>query len=273
MKSGKLQKKANNRSLLLKMYFIFGSVVLFIIFIIFTNVVVNNVRKDIEIVPDIYSKFVGMPTDVNLEHFLFQYFMEEILPEIDYPIILADSLKIPFSWENIDIPKDKFDQLSLQHQNNLLRMVNRMEAKRSMLPLRINKDDEKIYGYVYYGDNQTMRQLKMMPYAGMAFLFLFSFLGMYGIYAIKKTERDILWVGLAKETAHQFGTPLSSLGGWIDVLNYKTNSRVQQQSGLSYPVLRLRSSVLNRQSGGVELILLYCLCKTSNESKACDDIE
>jgi len=224
MKSGKLQKKQINRSLLLKMYFIFGSVVLFVIFIIFTNVVVNNVRRDVEIVPDIYSKFVGMPTDVNLEHFLFQYFMEEILPGIDYPIILADSLKIPFSWENIDIPKDRFEQLAPQHQNNLFKLVKGMEAKRSMLPLRINKDDEKIYGYVFYGDTQTMKQLKMMPYVGMAFIFLFTFLGMYGIYSIKKTERDILWVGLAKETAHQFGTPLSSLGGWIDILNSKLHN-------------------------------------------------
>lgn len=221
MKSGKLQKKASNKSLLLKVYFILGSVLLLVLFIIFTNIVINNVKKDIQIVPDLYSKFVGMPTDVNLEHFLFQYFMEEILPGIDYPIILTDSLKSPFSWENIDIPKDNFDQLETRQQNILRSMVRKMESKHSMIPLKISDDDDKVYSYVFYGDSQTMIQLKMMPYVGMALIFLYVVLGMYGVYTIKKTERDILWVGLAKETAHQFGTPLSSLGGWIDVLSSK----------------------------------------------------
>ena len=197
MKSGKLQKKASKRNLILKIYFIAGSVLLLVLFIIFTNIVINNVKKDVQIVPDLYSKFVGMPADVNMEHFLFQYFMEEILPGIDYPIILTDSLKLPFSWENIDIPKDDFDQLETRQQNILIKMVKKMESKHSMIPLKISKDDDKIYSYVFYGDSQTMIQLKMMPYVGMAFIFLYIFLGMYGVYTIKKTERDILWVGLA----------------------------------------------------------------------------
>ena len=221
MRSGKLQKKASNRSLLLKGYFISGSVILLVFFIIFTNIVINNVKKDVEIVPDLYSKFVSMPADVNLEQFLFQYFMDEILPRIDYPIILTDSLKVPFSWENIDIPKINFDQLESRQQNILRKMVKRMEAKHSMIPFRLSKDDKNIYSHVFYGDSQTMKQLKMMPYIGMILIIIYIFLGMYGVYTIKKTERDILWVGLAKETAHQFGTPLSSLSGWIDVMHSK----------------------------------------------------
>ncbi|MDA3814589.1 MAG: ATP-binding protein [Candidatus Cloacimonetes bacterium] len=221
MRSGKLQKKVNDRSIFLKMYFITGSVLLLVLFIVFTNIVINNVKKDVEIVPDLYSKFVGMPTDVNLEHFLFQYFMDEILPGIDYPIILTDSLKSPFSWENIDIPKKNFDQLETRQQTILKNMVKDMESKQSMIPLQLSKDDKKIYSYVFYGDSQTMKQLKIMPYVGMAVIFIYIFLGMYWVYTIKKTERDILWVGLAKETAHQFGTPLSSLSGWIDVLYSK----------------------------------------------------
>ena len=184
MRSGKLQKKANSRSLLLRIYFISGSVIFLVSFIIFTNIVINNIKKDVKIVPDLYSKFVGMPSDVNLEHFLFQYFMEVILPGIDYPIILTDSLKAPFSWENIDIPKKDFDQLEVRQQIILTNMVKKMESKNSMVPLRISKDDDKIYSYVFYGDSQTMKQLKMMPFVGMAFIFLFIFLGMYGVYTI-----------------------------------------------------------------------------------------
>ena len=268
MKSGKLQKKASKRNLILKIYFIAGSVLLLVLFIIFTNIVINNVKKDVQIVPDLYSKFVGMPADVNMEHFLFQYFMEEILPGIDYPIILTDSLKLPFSWENIDIPKDDFDQLETRQQNILIKMVKKMESKHSMIPLKISKDDDKIYSYVFYGDSQTMIQLKMMPYVGMAFIFLYIFLGMYGVYTIKKTERDILWVGLAKETAHQFGTPLSSLGGWIDVLypkmvNCKNGKELQEMLNFMRGDVERLSKIASR-FGKVGSVMKFQSCSLHN---------
>jgi len=268
MKSGKLQKKASKRNLILKIYFIAGSVLLLVLFIIFTNVVINNVKKDVQIVPDLYSKFVGMPADVNLEHFLFQYFMEEILPGIDYPIILTDSLKSPFSWENIDIPKDDFNQLETRQQNILINMVKKMESKHSMIPLKISDDDDKIYSYVFYGDSQTMIQLKMMPYVGMGFIFLYIFLGMYGVYTIKKTERDILWVGLAKETAHQFGTPLSSLGGWIDVLypkmvNCKDGKELQEMLNFMHSDVERLSKIASR-FGKVGSVLKFQSCSLHN---------
>ncbi|MCF7857781.1 MAG: hypothetical protein K9N07_00450 [Candidatus Cloacimonetes bacterium] len=242
MKSGKLQKKASNRNLLLRIYFISGSVILLVLFIIFTNIVINNVKKDVQVVPDLYSKFVGMPADVNLEHFLFQYFMQEILPKIDYPIILTDSLKSPFSWENIDIPKKNFENLELHQQDLLKSMVKKMEANHSMIPLRLSREDPKIYSYVFYGDSNTMKQLKLMPYVGMLLIFLYLFLGMYGIFTIKKTERDILWVGLAKETAHQFGTPLSSLSGWIDVMASKI-SGIKRKNELQEMLNFMRNDV------------------------------
>ncbi len=186
----------------------------------------RDIRKDVEIVPDLYSKFLGLPADVNLEHFLFQYFMEEIIPNIDYPIILADSLKTPFSWENIEIEQNKeYSELDERQQKVLLNMLNKMEANGMVIPLKFNKDDEKIYSYVYYGDSETMTRLKMMPYIDMALIIVFVLLGIYGLYSLKKREKDLLWVGLAKETAHQFGTPLSSLGGWLDVMESKLQDK------------------------------------------------
>ena len=79
-------------------------------FIFYTNYVIKNIKKEIEIVPDLYSKFISLPQDVNLEHYLFQYFMDEIIPKVDYPIILTDSLKTPFSWQNVDVPQLEFEK-------------------------------------------------------------------------------------------------------------------------------------------------------------------
>ena len=225
MKYGKLQKKASSRNRLLQVYFVVGSLLLIVFFVVYTNILLNNIEKDVQIVPDLYSKFVGLPANVNLEHFLFQYFMEEVLPGIDYPIILVDSLKIPFSWENIEIEQKKFSELDPKQQKILLKMVKKMESQKSHIPLKFNQHDEKVYGYVYFGDSKTMKRLKLMPYIEMILILIFVLLGVYGIYTIKRNERDILWVGLAKETAHQFGTPLSSLSGWLNILSMKIEEK------------------------------------------------
>ena len=89
MKSGILQKKASKRNRFLKIYFVVGCLMLLMFFMIYTNILLTNIRKDVQIVPDLYSKFLSLPASVNLEHFLFQYFMEEVIPKIDYPIILV----------------------------------------------------------------------------------------------------------------------------------------------------------------------------------------
>ena len=154
MKSGILPKKTSRRNRFLKIYFVVGSLLILMFFIIYTNILLTNIRKDIQVVPDLYSKFLSLPASVNLERFLFQYFMEEIIPRIDYPIILVDSLRIPFSWENIDIEKKRFSELDSKQQKVLLKMVRKMEAQKNVIPLKFNVEDEKVHSHVYFGDSK-----------------------------------------------------------------------------------------------------------------------
>lgn len=222
MKSGKWQKKqSDRRNFLLKIYFFGGSVILILVFLIYTNALSINIRKEVKIVPDLYSKFIGLPADVNLESFLFQYFMTEIFPEIDYPIILADSLKTPFSWENIDIEKKSFSQLEEKQQQQIYKLVRKFESRGAVIPLKLNMESDEVISYVYYGESKALIMLKAMPYIEFVIVIIFFAFGIYGLMRIKKTEKNLIWVGLAKETAHQFGTPLSSLIGWKDVLEMK----------------------------------------------------
>lgn len=222
MRSGNWQKKlSNRRNFLLKIYFIGGSLILIIVFLVFTNSLTRNIRKEVKIVPDMYSKFIGLPADVNLESFLFQYFMTEIFPNIEYPIILVDSLKTPYSWENIDIEKKSFAQLDERQQQYIYRLIRKYEARGAVIPLKFNMESDKIISYVYYGESKALIMLKAMPYIEFAIVVVFFAFGIFGLIRVKKSEEKLIWVGLAKETAHQFGTPLSSLIGWKDVLEMK----------------------------------------------------
>jgi C4-dicarboxylate-specific signal transduction histidine kinase len=209
------------KNIFLKLYFTAGAFLIILFIVLYTNSLMRNIKKDVQIVPDLYSKFIGLPADVNLESFLFEYFMTEIFPGIEYPIILADSLKIPYSWENIKVEKKSFSELDSKQQKVILKKIKKYESQKAVIPLKYNVESDRIISYVYFGESKTMKQLRMMPYFEMILVFVFILLGFNVWRSIKRNEENMVWVGLAKETAHQFGSPLSSLMGWRDLLEMK----------------------------------------------------
>lgn len=79
--------------------------------------------------------------------------------------------------------------------------------------------------YVYYGDSAIIRTLQYFPYVQFGLLTLFLGMGYLSLSSIKRTEQSNLWVGMAREAAHQLGTPLSSLYGWIALLKEQNNDQ------------------------------------------------
>jgi len=222
MRSGKkLKKKGYNSPIYLQLYFIGGLVLFLFVTMFFTDNFLKGVRKEVQAVPNLYSKFLETPDNMNLEQVIFQYFMEDIMTNINFPIIIADSTGTPSSWENIPIKRTSFEKLDKKDRRQLMKLAHKMEARGTIIPLRHGSDSERIIGYVYYGDSRTMTSLKRLPYYFTLIVGIFIILGIYGIFITKKSEQDHLWVGLAKETAHQFGTPISSLLGWRDLLEFE----------------------------------------------------
>jgi signal transduction histidine kinase len=82
---------------------------------------------------------------------------------------------------------------------------------------------------IHYGDSILITQLKYYPYLQIIIAALFIIIGYVGFSHIKKSEQSNIWVGMAKETAHQFGTPISSVMGWLEMLklNYNDPDKVK----------------------------------------------
>ena len=234
MRFGMKQKRKNsNQRRFIQLYYIGGSLLIFFMFIFYTNSLLKQVKKDVEVVPDLYSKFLGLPDDVNLEQFIFSYFMQNIVPKINYPIIIADSLKTPSSWEYCEIEKKSYDELTFEDQQKLQKMYKNMEAKGNYIVLKPNIDSKEVVGYLFYGESDTMKRLRIMPYLEMLIVIIFILLGVYGLSILKKNDRNMLWVGLAKETAHQFGTPLSSLKAWNQFLAMRIKDKYDDEEMLA----------------------------------------
>lgn len=78
--------------------------------------------------------------------------------------------------------------------------------------------------YVYYGESYLLTQLRYFPYVQLAIIFLFLLVVLIALSSAHRSIQNQVWVGLSKETAHQLGTPLSSIEGWLEILKEDHNN-------------------------------------------------
>jgi hypothetical protein len=83
--------------------------------------------------------------------------------------------------------------------------------------------------YLRYGDSQIIRQLKVMPFIAIGIVVAFMIVAIIGFQNIRRSEERYIWVGMAKETAHQLGTPLSSLMGWLEVISFEHRQEMKAE--------------------------------------------
>jgi NtrC-family two-component system sensor histidine kinase KinB len=176
--------------------------------LIYTRIMVDSLRD--------HSRSV---LSNNVEHYRFllsSVSAEMALAEInriDYPVILTDKDGHPKFWKNVGIaPNDT----SLAARRKLTRLVIKMDASGNQ-PIPIELAPNQV-DYFHYGDTVLIRQLTWLPIVEIGAVALFIFIAYLGFQNIRRNEERSVWVGLAKETAHQLGTPLTSLMGWLEVL-------------------------------------------------------
>jgi len=92
---------------------------------------------------------------------------------------------------------------------------------------------EGYVNYLYYGDSEVITQLKLMPFIEIGIVIAFFLVGIIGFQNIRRSEERHIWVGMAKETAHQLGTPISSLMGWLEMIE---SDRVSNDINAESPV-------------------------------------
>lgn len=125
------------------------------------------------------------------------------------PAILVDDKGVILEFVNIDTSgrnrADKYLQEKLESF--------KMENEPIFVPV-----DKNIDYRVYYGSSTVLTQLQYYPYVVLGIVALFMFVSYVAFSYSTRSEQDKVWVGLAKETAHQLGTPISSLMGWVQVM-------------------------------------------------------
>ncbi|WP_445714784.1 sensor histidine kinase [Flavobacterium sp.] len=134
--------------------------------------------------------------------------LEIISKNTTIPIFITDQKDKILDSKNIDEEIVK-DSIALKNYF--------YSVKNDNLPIKMESSDNK-YHLVYYGNSPLLNKLKYYPVALLLIIILFGAV-VYNFYrATKMATQNKLWAGMAKETAHQIGTPLSSLIGWLEIL-------------------------------------------------------
>lgn len=192
-----------------------GLFILGIIFVIlllgYTQVLVNELRRDNREVVRLYASFIAnIVQDENETNLNFIF--ENIIKKVKFPLIQTDTNDKPQLWKNL--PKN------IHSDTDRIKFMKLIDKNNSPIPL-IYRDaniGDITFGYLHYGDSSIVEKLKSWTYVILFSMGIFIFIGFLGFSFIRNNEKKHIWVGMARETAHQLGTPVSALMGWVDWL-------------------------------------------------------
>jgi signal transduction histidine kinase len=187
--------------------------------IYYTNVLVEQLKKRERQQVELFAKAIEhTANEQNLSENV-DFIAEEILYQNNsIPIIQTDSLNKVMSYRNVDVDENWSEE---RKENFLAREIAAMRKTYEPIRIRLydtNKKEFFGYQFIYYKDSFLLRQLVTYPYIQLSVIAIFGFISFLAFNYSKAAEQNRVWVGLAKETAHQLGTPLSSLMAWIEVI-------------------------------------------------------
>jgi hypothetical protein len=166
-------------------------------------------RNKMEVFAEAYRTFNNADENTDLSLVL-----EVISSNNTIPVVILDKNDNITSYLNLEIPK----QDTLRY---LKQYVDAMRGNGNSIRLYHEDGNQDSYTEVCYGESVLINRLTIFPYIQLGVVLIFVLIAIFALLSFKKTEQNRVWVGLSKETAHQLGTPISSLIAWIELLKDK----------------------------------------------------
>jgi signal transduction histidine kinase len=169
---------------------------------------------------------VNMQNDIGL-------ILQIIENNTTIPIIVSDENGNVKEHRNIIHPTEKHDEY-------LKKELAKMKKSKEPIIIKYGETD---YDYFYYGNSILIAKLKWFPVVQLFVAFVFILVAYTAFSAARRWEQDQVWVGMARETAHQLGTPASSLLGWMDVLEMKNATPPEYIKEMKFDINRLQTII------------------------------
>lgn len=216
--------------------------------IIYTNQLVSQLANREKRQIELYAKAQELiiSTSGAAQEFLFERIIEE---NSSIPVILTDDAREILDTRNLVIPEKLSEEKKAAF---LTRELLIMESTYTPIKIQI---DEDLVQYIYYKNSFLITQLKYYPIIQFIALVLLAALGYVIFSTTRRAEQNRVWVGLAKETAHQLGTPISSLMAWIEYFRLDPDFDLSIADEMDKDIKRLEMITARFSSIGSEPVL------------------
>lgn len=211
----------------IKLALVFAGMAIVVTTILYIRVLVDelidNERKKISVYAEIYKK-ITQPDAKNIDDMYF--LVQNLAPTIFFPVIFTNENNEPEQpydqWaKNINVDTS----LSIKAQREyMLEYLKKMESQYQPIVAKDNQGN--VLFKIYYTHSDLIDRLQLFPILEFIIIFIIIFIGYLTFSNIRKNQESKVWIGMAKEAAHQLGTPLSSLLAWLEIIR---NSRKEPE--------------------------------------------
>ena len=196
-------------------------IILSIIFSIgYVNIIINDIKEREKNTIELYASSIeylaNYENDINTDFFI----QKIVIRNKSIPVIITDKNDKIIDSKNIKL-KNGYNLIEKEEFLNKELSLMKGDNEPIKIYLKNEKDEIIDYQFIYYKNSELLNILSFFPYIQISVIIILSII-FYLIFSYSnKAEKNKIWVGLAKETAHQLGTPLSSLIGWLEYIKSK----------------------------------------------------
>ena len=216
---------------LLQLYVFIASLVVLLVAVLYVRHLNERARRESNFSTEVISRLLGLyleTEEIQRNTQRIRTLMDEISTTAPFPIIIVDNEGRPTWWKVTGFPSYKdygFDRLISfdpaqppdEYVAELMSIAAGFKTRGTSVVFFFPGTPARVQGRICYGQSDLARDLGRAIAIQLVMLLFFSMIGVLGFFVMKRFEQESIWVGLAKETAHQMGTPLTSLLGWLQL--------------------------------------------------------
>jgi signal transduction histidine kinase len=237
-----LENYRGNIRFWLKAYLFGGVALLALGVLLYTNRVLSRMESQSNATTRLFSLFIAQGifqvSDPNMREIL-----ADIIQGINLPIVITDVEGRPLIWHRLGVPQpadEDFERLLTVDPNDpppgdiadVMAIYRKFDRANAPIPI-YSPGTTDMMGYVHFGPSHLQQEMRLVPFILLGLFLVFMAVGLQGFRYLKLSEQRSIWVGLAKETAHQLGTPLSALLGWSHLVKDQLGAGRQQEALVS----------------------------------------